>query len=270
MGREEVRGITRVRSVRISEHYQYYGTLNEDGDCEGLGFIINIENSEIYSSGNYKNGSLHGLARTKQGDNILVDGVFQNGEFKGSGVTYNTTQNNYTSHNDVEVVYGDPTLKIRETRREFHLRSLRFINQIIMMSSILKIRISDFTSEGEKVKENNKIMSNKNDAKLGNVSQYKVRVREASREREERDVREESSYDYDSNNMVGSSSPIRRINNLVPSRGGREEYRMEMDRDVKSISSMSKKSLTDNYFNRETKNLVRDLEQDSHKRIDLH
>lgn len=33
---------------------------------------------------------------------------------------------------------------------------------------------------------------------------------------------------------------------------------------------MSKKSLTDNHFNKETKELVRDLEVEGNKRIDLH
>ena len=69
---------------------------------------------------------------------------------------------------------------------------------------------------------------------------------------------------------VDTSSPIKGINNLAPTKSRKEEGKLEVDREVKSISSMSKKSLMDNHFHKETKELVRDLETETNKRIDLH
>ena len=67
-----------IRSIKISEHYRYFGGLNEEGECENLGFIINVSSAKIYSCGHYKNGNLFGLGRTYQGE-ITYDGVFQYG-----------------------------------------------------------------------------------------------------------------------------------------------------------------------------------------------
>ena len=145
--RPEVKSSTGLRVVRISQNYNYYGSVNEAGECEGLGFIMNVETCEVYSCGQYKGGNLNGLGRTYQGSSVILDGIFQGGEFKGSGVSYDTLKNEYTVGNkqNSKVLFGDPTREIRQARKEFHLRSLSFVNQLVLVSSILKVNISDIT-----------------------------------------------------------------------------------------------------------------------------
>lgn len=75
--------------------------------------------------------------------------MFKNGKAKGVMITHNRVEQEYTIliNGNRKTEKGNPQKLIREIRKEFHLRSTVFKNEIIVPSYLLGIDFEKFINE---------------------------------------------------------------------------------------------------------------------------
>lgn len=100
------------------------------------GFIL--RENRVVSVGEHFNNSLEGIGRY-YGEDFIEDGIFKEGYLRGIGVKYYRQGNKYTigehdGKSNLEKGFGFPTREICEIRKEFHLRSIYFYNDIVMLA----------------------------------------------------------------------------------------------------------------------------------------
>ena len=78
----------------------------------------------------------------------IMDGVFYNGVLDGIGVNYNMVTNKFLlgehsgtqiKDNRLEKGFGFPLKEILDIRKEFHLRSIYYYNEIAMLNIKVKL-----------------------------------------------------------------------------------------------------------------------------------
>ena len=93
---------------------------------------------ELVSIGEHNNNLLQGIGRMLVGEQV-VDGAWRNGEVDGLGIFYHRKQNKFVVNlnngpdNAAEKGFGFPLREILEFRKEFHLRSIYFYNDIAIL-----------------------------------------------------------------------------------------------------------------------------------------
>ena len=126
----------------------YYGSVNYMAKCgEGLGFVMS--KGLLVSLGTYQNTQLHGLGRRLKHGEEMEDGVF--GEGKPAGVVFRWNpkreqygEYDYSSRETLTISKGTtfPSEQILQMREEFHLRSMKFINDCVSPEDIIKVDLS--------------------------------------------------------------------------------------------------------------------------------
>lgn len=136
-----------VAEIEINTMYRYYGFVNASGtEGEGVGMVF--KNDILFNYGTYSRSELSGLGRLYIKDEIH-DGVFEGGVLVGPGVKYDYNSNQYTfgmhsqPNSDFERGYSFPTEKIKGLRKELHLRSMDYLNEVLVMDRLVRIRLGD-------------------------------------------------------------------------------------------------------------------------------
>jgi hypothetical protein len=116
------------------------------------GFIL--RENQVVSVGEHLNNTLEGIGRF-YGDDFVEDGIFKDGYLKGIGIKYYRQGNKYTlgehdGKSNLEKGFGFPNREICEIRKEFHLRSIYFYNDIVMLgiTSHLTSLVNSIMMEG--------------------------------------------------------------------------------------------------------------------------
>lgn len=91
----------------------------------------------MLSVGEHTGNMLEGIGRF-YAEECVEDGIFKEGHLRGIGIKYYPQGNKYTlgehdGKSALEKGFGFPTREICEIRKEFHLRSIYFYNDIVML-----------------------------------------------------------------------------------------------------------------------------------------
>lgn len=122
---------------------------------EGLGLVF--KNDLIYNFGVYVATELSGLGRLYIKDEIQ-DGEFAGGVLQGDGISYDYNSNLFVSgnfsskENDFQRGHGFPTKEVRLIRKQYHLRSMSFVNDVVVIDKLIKIKMTDIMLEFQNTK----------------------------------------------------------------------------------------------------------------------
>lgn len=146
-----------VAEIEINSMYRYYGFTNPEAtQGEGVGMVF--KNDVLYNYGTYSRTELCGLGRLYVKDEIH-DGTFEGGVLVGPGIKYDYNSNQYSygmhsqPNSDFEKGYGFPTQRIRSMRKECHLRSMEFLNEVVVMDRLVRIRLGDIMPDMKETRE---------------------------------------------------------------------------------------------------------------------
>jgi hypothetical protein len=115
----------------------FYGFTSVYNRNRGIGMVV--RHGEVLSIGEHENGLLDGLGRAYTSDGIVEDGIFKQGRLHGIGIQYNKANNKYilgehdNDSENFEKGLGFPDKEISEIRKEFHLRSMNFYNDVALL-----------------------------------------------------------------------------------------------------------------------------------------
>lgn len=120
---------------------------NEASNASGLGFVL--RSGRLYSAGMYADGKQNGVGRCYH-PNEIHDGTFKDDELCGVGCKWITSSKEYvfaeyrpSRYKILSKGKGDfPSKPVRRVREEFHIRSLNYINDWVLIRKLITIEIS--------------------------------------------------------------------------------------------------------------------------------